>query len=130
MEIIADANVFLSVILNEPDREKIISYTKDCELVSPEILPYEIGNALSAMMKRNRLNKEQVLQSYTIFESIPLRLVKVNIDKALSISCKYNLYAYDAYYLEAAYRLKMPLLTFDKKMKSSGIDLNIETMGI
>jgi len=30
--------------------------------ISPEILPYEIGNALSAMIKRKKLSKDEALQ--------------------------------------------------------------------
>jgi predicted nucleic acid-binding protein len=40
--------------------------------------------------------------------------------KALKLSCKYNIYAYDAYYLETSYRLNLPLLTVDGQMKIMG----------
>jgi hypothetical protein len=44
MEIIADANIFLAVILNEPEKGRIIELTKGTELVSPDVIPYEVGN--------------------------------------------------------------------------------------
>ena len=43
-----------------------------------------------------------------------IRNVNIDIEEALKIACKYKIYAYDAYYLEAAYRLKLPLITFLK----------------
>ena len=46
MEIVADASAFLAVVLNESDRDLVINKTLMREIVSPEILPYEIGNAL------------------------------------------------------------------------------------
>ncbi len=54
MDIISDTNIFLAVALNEPEKDSIIELTFDTAAVAPEILPYEIGNALSAMIKRKR----------------------------------------------------------------------------
>jgi len=130
MDIVVDANIYLAVILNEPEKPSIIEQTRKVELVSPEVLPYEIGNALAAMSKRNRLNKEQVLKSFNIFNMIPARLVPVNIDKALDIACTFNIYAYDAYYLELAQRLKVPLLTLDNQMQDIAKTLKIKLLEI
>jgi predicted nucleic acid-binding protein len=124
-EIVVDANVFLAVILNEPERERIIEITKGLEFISPEIMPYEVANALSAMLKRNRLNIEQVLRSFDIFNMIPFRPVKVDIPKALELAGRFKSYAYDAYYLEIAQSLGIPLLTMDKQMKNNGLDLKL-----
>jgi len=107
-----------------------IEHTLGIELISPEILPYEIGNALSAMAKRKRLNNDQISQSFQYFKNIPVRLVDVNIEKALEISYEYNIYAYDAYYLETARRLKLQLLTLDQKMKSVANEMNITLLEI
>ena len=52
MDIIADTNIFLAIALNEPEKEQIIQLTSGVNIIAPEILPYEIGNALSAMIKR------------------------------------------------------------------------------
>ena len=54
MEIVADASTFLAVALNEIDREWVIEKTSGCSIVSPEVLPYEIGNALIAMRRKGR----------------------------------------------------------------------------
>ncbi|GHT11219.1 twitching motility protein PilT [Bacteroidia bacterium] len=130
MEAIADANIFLAVILNEPERDRIIELTKGIELVSPDIIPYEIGNALSAMLKRHKLDATQIRRSFTIFEVIPMRLVQVDILQALGLTCKFNIYAYDAYYLEVAQRLGLPLLTLDREMKNNARKLNIKLLEI
>ena len=52
MDIITDTNIFLAIALNEPEKEQIIQLTSGVNIIAPEILPYEIGNALSAMIKR------------------------------------------------------------------------------
>ena len=44
MEIMSDASAFLAVVLNEIDRDWVIENTSGFSIVSPEVLPYEIGN--------------------------------------------------------------------------------------
>jgi len=46
IEIVADASAFPAVVLNESDKDWVINKTRGRKIVSPEILPYEIGNAL------------------------------------------------------------------------------------
>ncbi|MDR1445756.1 MAG: type II toxin-antitoxin system VapC family toxin, partial [Treponema sp.] len=123
MEIMVDAGTIICIILNEPEKQRIITLTESAELAVPEMIPFEIGNALSRMYKRNRLNEEQIIRAYALYETLPLRIVKVNMTKALKLSCKYNIYAYDAYYLETSYRLNLPLLTLDGQMKNNGKDM-------
>jgi predicted nucleic acid-binding protein len=127
---VVDANVFLAVILNEPEKESIIKMTKEVELVSPEIVTYEVGNALSSMVKQDRLRKEQALKAYGIFEMIPFIPIRVNIPTALDIACEFKSYAYDAYYLEVTNRLSLPLLTMDKQMKNNGLSLGLKLLEI
>ncbi|GHT52170.1 twitching motility protein PilT [Bacteroidia bacterium] len=130
MKILLDANIFLAVILNEPEKERIIELTRGAEMVSPEVVPYEIGNALLAMLKRRRLTKEQVVKSFNTFDFIPKNLVQINVAKAIEIACMFDIYAYDAYYLEVANRLRLPLLTLDKRMQNNAQELNINILEV
>tara|TARA_R110001592_G_scaffold318604_1_gene595816 strand:- start:1959 stop:2348 length:390 start_codon:yes stop_codon:yes gene_type:complete len=125
MNIITDTNILLAVVLNEPEKERIIEQTSNCKLLSPEILPYEIGNALSAIVKRKQLTAEQALQAIELADAIPVRLVQPDIKSSLELALRFNIYAYDAYFLQAALSLNCPLLTLDKKMKEVAKQLNI-----
>ncbi len=116
MKVLVDANIFLAVILNEPEKSKIIKITKNAELISPSVLPYEIGNALSAMNKQKKLSQDTICQCYQIYKQIPVRLIEIDIANALTIALSYNIYAYDAYYLELAKRLKLVILSLDQKL--------------
>jgi predicted nucleic acid-binding protein len=130
MKFLADANIFLAVIMNEPEKTDIINLTVGSDLISPEILPYEIGNALSAMAKRGSVDKNIIAKCYNIYQKIPVRLVKVEIEKALQIAMLYNIYAYDAYYLEVANRLNLTILTLDRKMKEIAGKVNIKVLEV
>ena len=128
MNIISDTNIFLAVALDEPDKERIVEMTTDANPISPEILPYEIGNALIAMVKRKQLTPKEAISALKTVNSISVRLVSVDISQALKIAIKYNIYAYDAYFLQCALDLSYPLLTLDKQMKKVAHDLNIKVL--
>ena len=121
-----DVSALMPVLIDEPEKETIINLTKNCEFLAPSILPYEIGNALTRLRKRQILTEKQIIAVYHDFMKIPLRLLDVDIENALKIACKYAIYAYDAYYLEIAYRLNLPLLTLDGPMKKIALDLNLK----
>ena len=120
----------MAVVLNEPDNKQVIEATKGVGFVSPDVLPYEIGNALSSALKKHKITEKDVLQAFQLFKIIPVRLVKVDIWQALVLSNQFKSYAYDAYYLEVAQRLNLPLMTFDAEMKLHEEMLNIKNWEI
>lgn len=129
MNIVADTNIFLTVSLNEPEQARIVSLTMNASIIAPEILPYEIGNALSAMVKRKKLTRAEALEVERVTNLIPLRLVSVDIHEALKIAAEQNIYAYDAYFLQCAKAHSLPLLTLDKRMKQVAKALGIQILG-
>ncbi len=128
MQLIADTNIFLAIALEEPEKADIVRLTCGAEIAAPEILPYEIGNALSAMFKRGRITAEQVLAVRGVTEQVPVRLLPVDVGKALEIALTFNIYAYDAYFLQCARTLGCPLMTLDRRMQSVASELEIEHM--
>lgn len=129
MNIVADTNIFLTVSLNEPEQARIVSLTMNASIIAPEILPYEIGNALSAMVKRKKLTRAEALEVERVTNLIPLRLVSVDIHEVLKIAAEQNIYAYDAYFLQCAKAHSLPLLTLDKRMKQVAKALGIQILG-
>lgn len=92
------------------------------------MLPYEIGNALSALVKRQRLTESEAITALGITNEIPVKLIKTNIQEALEIAIKFNIYAYDAYYIQCALSTNNPVLTLDKRMKAVANELSINTL--
>jgi predicted nucleic acid-binding protein len=128
MNIIADTNIFLAVALNEPEKAQIIKLTAGNSALAPEILPYEIGNALSSLVKRHRLSPKEAVQTFKAIQKIPVRLIRPNIQKALEIAFQFNLYAYDAYFIQCAQSLTCPIFTLDNKMKEAAQQLGITVL--
>jgi predicted nucleic acid-binding protein len=125
MKIISDTNTFIAVALNEPEKGKIIGLTEGHDLIAPDVLPFEIGNALTAMMKKNTLKKEEVASAWDIVQQIPVDLRQTDIKSALKIATQFNIYAYDAYFLECANILRSPLFTLDLGMKRVAHEIGI-----
>lgn len=125
MKIIADTNTFIAVALNEPEKNNMIQLTEGCDLAAPDVLPFEIGNALTAMMKKGILQTDQLQESWDIIQQIPVELRRIDIKSALKIATKFNIYAYDAYFLECAGSLKCPIVTLDQGMQTIAREMGI-----
>jgi predicted nucleic acid-binding protein len=130
MDIVIDTSALISVIVGEPERKRIIEVTTGNTLIGPGSIPWEIGNAFSAMFKQKRLTLEEAKKGFSIFKSIPLRYIDPDFANSLKLSKQANIYAYDAYFLDCAIRHKAPLLTLDRKLKDSAQILKVETMEV
>jgi len=128
MEIVSDASAFLAVALNEFDRDWVIERTSGSTIVSPEVLPYEIGNALIAMKKKGRLNNREILRAFDITQRIAVRLVPVKMHDALRMALRFNIYAYDAYYLQCCIENRLPLISLDDRMCDIARGIGITVM--
>ena len=80
------------------------------------------------MMKKNTLKKAEVESAWDIIQHIPVELRRTNIKSALSIAIKYNIYVYDAYFIECARSLQSVLLTLDLGMQKVANDMNIKIL--
>ena len=125
MDIVIDTSALIAVIVDEPERNKIIELTTGNTLIGPGSIPWEIGNAFSAMFKQNRLNLEEARKGLIIFENIPIQYIKPDFVNAMTISKQTNIYAYDAYCLDCAIRYKAPILTLDRKLEKVAQNLKI-----
>ena len=130
MDIVIDTSALLAVIVAEPERDKIVKLTSGHTLVGPGSIPWEIGNAFSAMLKQKRLGLVEAQQGVKIFNSIPLRLVRVDLNNAISIAYETKTYAYDAYFLDCAVRHAVPLLTLDRALERAALKLGVKFMEV
>ena len=130
MDIVIDTSALIAVIVGEPERVKIIGITAGNSLIGPGSIPWEIGNAFSAMFKQDRLSLDDAKKGVEIFQTIPIRYVETDITNALRLSKEINMYAYDAYLLDCAIRYKSPLLTLDQKLKAAAQSIKIDTLEV
>lgn len=127
MKYVADTNTFLAVALNEPEKPWLIQATDGHDLAAPAVLPYEIGNALSALAKRKAVPAKQLPVVWDAFSRVRVELVEIDVRAALVLAQRCGIYAYDAYFLQCALETRCPLLTLDKGMKrvAKGLDIRL-----
>jgi predicted nucleic acid-binding protein len=128
MDIVSDASVFLAVALFENDRDWVIEKTTGLNIISPEVLPYEIGNALIAIKRKGRLDEQGIIQAFDLSQKIAVKLVAVDINEAIKTAMKFNIYAYDAYYLQCCIENSLPLISLDDRMCEVAGNLNIKVV--
>jgi predicted nucleic acid-binding protein len=125
MILVADTNTFLAVALEEPEKSWLVEATRGAELAAPAVLPFEVGNALSAMVKRGRLAVAEALEAWDVIAKLPFRCIEVDGRGAVELAAKWKIYAYDAYFLQCARQLACPLLTLDRGMSRIARKLDI-----
>lgn len=130
MVITIDTSALLAVLLNEQHRPAIIDVTKGHDLQAPASLDAEVGNALSAMFKQNRLRLVDAEQVLGQFSEIPIRRTSLRLDKAVQLANKYNIYAYDAYMLDCARQYRSPLLSLDNQLREVAKQMKLNILEI
>jgi predicted nucleic acid-binding protein len=110
-----DASVVMAVVLNEPARSRLIELTAGAELISAPTLPWEVGNAFSAMLRRRRIDLPTVEAAMDAVDAIGVRLVGGSVRPSVELAARHDIYAYDAYVVECARRYRTPLLSLDRR---------------
>ena len=130
MEVVADASVLIAVITNEARKQTLIHRSVGLELIAPASVHWEIGNALSAMLKRDRITLEQATSALEAYGTIAVRFVDVELDESLNIAAETNLYAYDAFLLRCAMKYRAPLMTLDRGLVHAAGQLGVEIVEV
>jgi len=130
LDISVDTSIIMAVILNEPTKPVLLQLTEGADLRSAASLPWEVGNALTALFKRGRIGLEQAQRALESFEAIPVQLAEVDLQEAVRLGHEHGIYAYDAYVLECARRYATPLLSLDGPQCRIARTLGIEVLEV
>lgn len=113
MAIVIDTSAVVAVLLSEPERPGLIKSTRGADLVAPASFHWEVGNALTAALKRHRVTIPQAQRALNAYAAIPIRFVDVDLALSVEVAAEHGLYAYDAYLIVCALQQRAPLLTLD-----------------
>ena len=80
------------------------------------------------MVKRKQIDSSDAVSIFSITQTIPVKLIKVDIPKALSIATDKNIYAYDAYFIQSALSSSCSILSLDHKMNEVARSMNIQIL--
>lgn len=129
-KVVVDASVLIAVVTNEPEKANLIQMTQNMALIAPPSVHWEIGNAFSAMFKRNRVSIEDAIQAVEAYKRIPIRFAEIELDEAVKLADKLKIYAYDAYVIRCAIKYRSPLMSLDKNLINSAKLINAQVLEV
>ena len=130
IDLVIDTSAILAVLLNEPPRPAILDATRGARALAAPSLPWEVGNALVALLRRRRIRGQAMLEAWESFIHIPVRYVAVDVPEALRIAETHGIYAYDAYAIAAARSAGVALLTLDRAMARAARNAGADVMEV
>lgn len=130
MYLTIDTSALIAVIGNEKSKDRIIERTASYSLYAPVSVHWEIGNAFSAMFKRQKTDIEIAKLALKAYQEIPIKFVGVPLDRALELSYSQKIYAYDAYLIQCAQQTSTPLLTLDKGLQAVAKNIGIQVLEV
>jgi predicted nucleic acid-binding protein len=130
MAIVVDTSVILAVAANEATKRDLIKITVDTALIAPASLLWEVGNALSAMIKRKRMTADQALAVLAECRRIPVRRIEVPLEESVQLAADFGIYAYDGYMIQCAIMIREPLLTLDMPLRAAARKAGIRVLEV
>jgi predicted nucleic acid-binding protein len=128
--VIVDASVLLCILLREEQWKKTAKAIEGFLLVGTASLPLEIGNSLSALVRRGLLDPETGIAVWEAYLEIPVRLLDIPMKNALRIAFAKKLYAYDAYVLALGEAENIDIATLDRGMAKTAEELGISVLEV
>lgn len=103
---------------------------KDHSALVPALWAYEVANALTLGIKRQRSTRPEAEKSANLLVSLPIRVKALPTSEVLigvlDLACRHQLTAYDASYLYIALASALPIASLDKRVNDVAIQLGID----
>jgi len=125
MVMVVDTSAIVAVLVSEPERAALVRATVGADLVAPASVHWEVGNAMSALLKRRRATPSQVQRALAAYSEIPIRFLEVDLALSLEVAAQHDIYAYDSYLLTCALTQRAPLLTLDRGLSQKAANAGV-----
>jgi predicted nucleic acid-binding protein len=116
---VIDASALAAVIFGEASAEDIAVRVRGCELVSPQLLDFELVNTCITKMRRAPAERERLLAAYRTRRTIKVETIDVEHAAVLALAQRTGLTGYDASYLHLARTLEVELVTLDRQLQTA-----------
>jgi predicted nucleic acid-binding protein len=130
MDVVADTSVIIAAITGAEEKKRLIELTRDCGIIAPASVHWEVGNAFSSLLKRRQVTYLDVVEALKAYEDIPIRFVEVDLGAALQIASELSIYAYDAYLIACARESGAPLLSLDRGLIKAARHLGVQVLEV
>ena len=118
---IVDASVILRAFFPDEAQAQAQAVVRDhvagrIELKAPDLLPYELTNAVWQAERRGRISSVQADEILQAMEGLQIDIQALDWAEMLPLARRYERSAYDAAYLVLAEKLGEPLITGDERL--------------
>jgi len=113
---VVDASAVAMLLFGEPGAEKVAAALDGHELHAPSLLPYEVASVARKKAMSHPDLATAVLDATRRLEDLAITLVDVDPAEIARLAVRVGVSAYDAAYLWLADRLRMPLVSFDRRL--------------
>lgn len=118
---IIDASVILSAFFPDESQDQAQAVVSDhvaglIELRAPDLLPYELADAVWQAERRERISTDQANEIIQAMAGLKIEILSLDWAEMLPLARRFGRSAYDAAYLVLAENLGEPLITADERL--------------
>lgn len=121
--LVVDASILIKLFINEPGSRQAAAAVKKKagELLAPDLLWAEVGNALWKYVRRDELTPAEAQRLLADMTQTPIQLIAASdlVESALRLAIETDRTVYDCLYLSAAVHSNGVLLTADMRFANA-----------
>ena len=95
---VIDASALAAIVYDEPAGDQVAEQIRDCGLVAPSLLGYQMANVCRIKLRRHPLEREALLAALRM-PGIAPEILDVDHDAVVKLAAQTGLTTYDASYL-------------------------------
>jgi predicted nucleic acid-binding protein len=116
---VVDASVLGALVFGEPRGEEARDLLAGFDLYGPRLLAYELASIARGKALAQPAQRELLSQALEGAFAMDLRWSDVDLVSVVDLALETGLTTYDASYLHLARALRVPLVTFDRKLAAA-----------
>lgn len=120
--------MLIAVITNADCKRRLVEKTVGATLLAPQFVHWEVGHALSAMIKVKRISLAQGREALAAYRDIQVRFLDVDLDDALILAEQLGLYAHGGYIIAVARVQRCPLLSLNRDLLNAARRAGLEVI--
>jgi predicted nucleic acid-binding protein len=117
--VVVDASALAAVLFGEPRSREVEERLRGAVMVTPTLLPYELGNTCLKKIAQDPDRRSQLLEALSYYSRMEIQEIEVPPLEVTPMVEATKLSFYDASYLWLSRSLGAPLVTLDRRLEDA-----------
>jgi len=117
--VVVDASSLAAVLFGEPRSREVEERLRGAVMVTPTLLPYELGNTCLKKIAQDPDRRSQLLEVLSYYSRMEIQEIEVPPLEVTPMAEATKLSFYDASYLWLSRSLGAPLVTLDRRLEDA-----------